>query len=372
MSVDASVTLQTGLFEPKLECRLFCERTILNYFGYDVSSDDIIGLAGGPALYYFKSNLEKPFFTLYGKSIHALKNISHFLSGDHYREYNGTIEDLEFLTSERKVPVIVEVDFNKFYGFYPPYLQGIVRGNLSSLLDYGIMDSIPHQLLVLGVGSEEVYVADNMTSKVVPIARETFLEMWPVTYFEFGEEKKQYMEYLLLEKKESRPFPVQRHFHLKSILSKYLSEMQNERADESTAGVIRTKTVYGQKSIREFLTDLEKNSGLPDDNWNFSVKMIQDFDKYFSNGMYRASFAAFIEKTLLTFQQGGELLSDEDKKLYKKLIQSLKESAKAWQALIQALGKWDKKTRVSIDLAAEPVMQIENGIVETILELLLK
>lgn len=371
MSNDVLIS-DNKFFEPKLECRLFCDRVVLNYFGYNIATEDIIGFSGGPTIYYFLKQGENPFFTLYGKSISSLKNISYLISGNHYAEYNGTVEDLELILTQFRAPVIVEVDFNLFYENYPAYLKTIIKKNLNSLMEYHIMPTIPHQVLVLGANSESFFVADNMTSKVVEISRELFSKMWSVSYFQFPNTRKSYMEYILTERKEKRAHPLNSTSDLKVLLNKFLWNMLNENNEINDSEAINSRAYYGLNSILQFKEQLLSNAALPTQSWEFSVKMIYDFDKYFSLGMYRKNFAKFINRSLLLLEQNGEKFSGPQRELYKGLTKELEGCSTLWQSLIKTLTKWDKVDADPIKDSLDTLYGSEKRVTEMVSEILAK
>ncbi len=331
------ITLNTNFFKPTMECRYFADMTLLNYFGYHFTEEEIFGFSS--ALYFiyavYEKN-EKSFFSLFGKVTNMLKNIHYLLSGEWYCEYNGNLNDLALLTNQYKIPVIVEINFKDIINFYPnPVVRKTVGDNLAVWDKNHIFNAYPHEMIVVGIDNGNVLCGDHLSGQILKVPEADFCKMWSMPKFEYGNTNKCYYEYIILPQFNPVDFQQIEKELVRISLQKIIFNMRSK-----LSGEFNIKYAHGLEGLSKFTNDLEMNLGLPFPNREFSLSITKDLDNMYWKGLHRNTFAKFLNSKLA-------LIGDNEVKVTKlnKIIQSYQKLAAKWKEIISFL--WN--TRENID-----------------------
>lgn len=322
--------LKTNFNQPLMECRMFADLTLINYFGYNLNQEELLGFSGSLDFQYaFCQNGGNSYFNIFGKARTSLKNFSWLVSGEWYSEYNGTLEDLAILTNDFRIPVIVEVDFCELVKYYKNFItKNIVNINIMTVKNYNVLSRLPHEMLVVGLDDNHVLCGDHISNQVLRIPKADFQNLWRLPKPEYGNVDKFYYEYAVLPPiKSAESLEEIKAEIIKLALEKVVLNMKSKMEWDGEA-----KISAGIAGIKNFLTDLAFISKLPKNNQEFSYELLAKLDKMYAKGMFRKTFAAFLQAQAERIVQNPQVNTT-----FNDAVSIYSELSKMWREFISAL-----------------------------------
>lgn len=362
------INLKTNFNQPFTECRLFSELTLINYFGYNFNQEEFLGFSGGlDFLYAFCKNDGNSYFSIFGKSKNGLRNFSWLVSGEWYCEYNGTLEDLAILTNDYSIPVIVEVDFCELVKYYKNFItKNIINHNIIALKKFNVLSRLPHEMLVLGLDDNNVLCGDNISNQVLRIPKEDFYDMWRLSKPEYGNCDKFYYEYAVLPSiKSAESLEEIKERIINIALKKVVLNMESNLEWDKEA-----KISTGIAGIKRFFDDLDSISKLSKNNQEFSYELMGNLDKMYSKGMFRKTFADFLQSQAERIVKNPKVLTE-----FNNTVSLYTELSKWWGTFISELSYERLSDDQSLDLLKNKlasILEMEENAIKLLSELLIE
>lgn len=327
------IELTGSYFNPNIECRLYCEMMILNFFGYNFNETEALGYSGGFNFYFAKERSKSNsdyFFSIQGKKPSLLSGLSSTLSGEWYCGYNGSIDEIKIITGEYKLPLIAEVDFVQLTKYYPKSIQFFLSNNLSSVINYGVFVAVPHEVIVVGYDNGNILCVDQFLKVKLEIPEESFCYMWKLPRNLPIENNhtnyKRYYEYAIFPEFNEISFNTRKNSILLQSLINVINNFSFNKELDPPLYDIPLNFAYGYRGIEGFIDTIQQISS--GNKTEFSFKLISDLDKQFSKGLYRGHFSNFIRSELSVDYNLTEVSNELNSvsSLWKKIIIDLRKN----------------------------------------------